>query len=368
MKKKIKLLLICTNSDLAGAPVHVRDLVLGLTEKNWDVSVVFGSEGEVSRQLREKGVTVFHIPNLKSNYNLLDDFRAALALRLIMNVFKPDLLHCHSTKAGMIGRILGEWYSVPTIYTVHGWGFGENRGKLKSFLLRRVEKFLVRKTSKYIAVSEFDRMLGEQSLGIPAHLIDTIYNGTVSGTATREKIVGTHLIMVARTAQQKDHATLMRALSSAQFDTVSFLGTGTDKSSFKDMAKSLMGKNFSKARFVGSTEHVIQHLRKSSVFVLTSNYEGLPISIIEAMSIGLPVIATDVGGVGELVKHQKTGFLVEKANVEQVKQAINFLSSNTELAWQMGLEGRTRFEAFFSLENCVRNTEMVYQKIVGKDF
>lgn len=367
MKKKFKLLLICTNSDLAGAPVHVRDLVLGLREKNWDISVIFGPEGEVSRQLREKGVAVFHIPNLKSNYNILDDLKAALALRRIMNILKPDLLHCHSTKAGMIGRVLGKLYSVPTIYTVHGWGFGDNRSRLKSFLLRQVEKFLVRKTTRYIAVSEFDRKLGEQSLGIQADLIDTIYNGTVSTTVNRDNVEGTHLIMVARTAQQKDHATFMQALSSAQFETVSFVGAGTDKSAFKDTAKALMGENFSKARFIGSTEHVIQYLRKSTVFVLTSNYEGLPISIIEAMSIGLPVIATDVGGVSELVKHQQTGFLVEKGNVEQVKQAIDFLSSNPELAWEMGLEGRTRFEAFFALENCVRSTETVYQKVIGKD-
>jgi glycosyltransferase involved in cell wall biosynthesis len=117
-------------------------------------------------------------------------------------------------------------------------------------------------------------------------------------------------------------------------------------------------------RYLGQRNDVTQRLAESQIYALTSNWEGFPLSILEAMRAGLPVIASHVGGVGEAVKNGITGFLVPRADIEALVLRLGQLLSNPELRSRLGTTGRARYEKRYTFERSFRRTLAVYQEVL----
>lgn len=366
-QKKINSLLIVTNADLAGAPIHVRDLAIGLHKKGNNVSVVFGEAGVIKDALDQAGIKTFIISTMRSNINIQQDFSSVRELIRIVNIVCPDVLHAHSSKAGLIARIVGFYLSLPVIYTVHGWGFGRGRRIIISVFVYLTELILSLITKKFISVSNADREIGMKYLALPNSKISTIYNGSEFNAMSRGKeLAGLHLIMVARNDPQKDYDTFFKALALSNFDAALVVGRGTDEDSFIANARSLSGNNFKKIQFLGSRSDVEALLEKSTLFVLSSRFEGLPISIIEAMSKGLPVLASAVGGVPELVSHGVNGYLFIQGKYEDLASCINDFWDNPSKVKSYGDASYARFKHDFGASSMVDDVSNVYTSIVMK--
>ena len=360
-KTSNRVLIICTNADLAGAPTHVRDLSKLLLKNGWTVWVVFGENGPIKDELEVAGITTHVIPSLRSALNLSLDFIAFKSFKKIVQEFRPSVIHAHSSKAGMIGRLVGLFCGIPTIYTVHGWGFGPNRKLITSIFVYVTELMLMRQTTKFITVSNADTHLGLKYLLIPKARISKIYN--ISNFKRSEMQSGAGLakiIMVARDNYPKDYRTFFKSLASVSLDSVIVVGRGTDEQNFKDMARSLSGSNFKKIRFVGESSEIESFLEKSSIYVLSSRFEGLPISIIEAMSKGLPIVATAVGGIPEIVKNQKNGLLFQPGDSDKLSEILNILSLNPEIRQRYGAASIARFKEEFNKDAFIERTLKVY--------
>lgn len=117
------------------------------------------------------------MPTLRSSVNPVQDYQSVKALKMIIDTVEPDQIHCHSSKAGLVGRIGARKFSIPVVYTVHGWGFGTGRKLHISALVRMNERALKSSTTAFIAVSECDRQMGIIHLGIPDSRIQTKRNG-----------------------------------------------------------------------------------------------------------------------------------------------------------------------------------------------
>jgi glycosyltransferase involved in cell wall biosynthesis len=369
LTKKPVLIYIITKSELGGAQRHVYDLIHSLC-KTYEIHLVVGSTGWLVDLCTPLGVYCHHLPLLNRNINLLKDFLALKEFVGLVNNIKPDLIHAHSGKPGVIARLAGTICKVPVIFTAHGWGFSPNSPTAIRNIAFVVEKLLAPLASKIICVCESDRQLAIKSKVAAKHRLVTIHNGieTIDAPIANPAIDPLQLIMVARfTKKQKDHHTLMQAIKVIKEQIkadikVVLVGTGPDWEEAKQTAKDL--SILANVEFVGDRLDVPDLLAQSQVFVLSTHYEGFPISVLEAMRAGLPVIATKVNGVSEQVVDGVTGLLVPHLDVYSLVSAIVTLMDNPVMRESMGAEGAKKLAQQFSLDRMSARIDTLYQSVI----
>lgn len=367
----MKILYVVTRSDeIGGAQIHVRDLAEELRCRGHEVVVLAGGKGPLFNQLKTRGIPYHRIPTL---VRPIRPFKEALALFQLIRLYrreKPDLVSLHSSKAGLLGRVAARITGTPALFTAHGWAFTEGIPKAKRYFYLALEKMAAPWAERLITVSRFDRELAlRRGVGNPEKVV-AIHNG-MPDVASEEFLARpekepVRLVMVARFSRQKDHLTLLEALSSVPESrdwSLELIGSGPDRGQVVRRARELGLE--AKVEFPGEVEDVASRLARSQVFVLASLWEGLPRSIIEAMRAGLPVVASDVGGVGELVSEGQNGYLVQPGDVEGLAEGLRCLLADPDLRARLGRASRQRYEEQFRFEEMADRTLEVYQSVLG---
>lgn len=172
------------------------------------------------------------------------------------------------------------------------------------------------------------------------------------------------LVMIARFSPQKDQETLIKAVTKLPKDSykLTFVGDGETLQTNKELV-SKYGLNHN-IKFVGFKDDISDELINNDVYILSTHYEGLPISIIEAMSYGLPIIASDIGGNNELIKNKENGFLVH--NVEELAKSLLFFINNPNEIKKMGKESFSLYKSEFELESRLEEINKVYNTLLSE--
>lgn len=367
----MKILYVITKSnEIGGAQVHLRDLAERLQMDNHEVIVVAGEYGTLIEQLTVRNIATEVLPTLVRNITPLKDLNACMQLRSIIKKYNPDIIGLHSSKAGIVGRIAAMGLKIPVIFTAHGWSFTDGVKEKKRNLYICIEKIMANFSDKIITVSEKDKELALKYKVASEKKQVVIHNGVIDfygkiGKCNRIKIdTGKILITsVARFSEQKDHQTLICALSELPNTNweLHLIGKGETQKNIELLVEKY---NLSdKVVFHGERDDVPNFLLKSDIFVLSSNWEGLPLSIIEAMSASLPVIATNVGGVSELIT-KDVGFLVPSKDINALKIALSKLINDENMRGMMGVQGRETYLSKFSFEAMYRKTLSEYLKLL----
>jgi glycosyltransferase involved in cell wall biosynthesis len=362
----IKIMYLITRAERGGAQAHLADLLKGF-HKDFDVSLLVGQEDFLTDHARALDVQVRILPDLVQPVAPTKDVQAVRQAVGIMRELKPDLVHCHSSKAGLVGRIVASALGISAVFTAHGWSFAEGVSrKRKSFTIPS-EWLAAHLGQKIITVSEQDRKLA-LLYGIASQdKLVTIHNGVpdTHHRASPGQGETVRIAMVARFAPPKDHVLLLRALAntpSPPFE-IFFIGDGPTRPDVEKEAASLGLQD--QVKFLGTRNDVPELLSKAHIFVLPSNWEGFPISILEAMRAGLPVVASDVGGVSEAVTDGETGSLVPRGNVDVLRDRLLALLHNPPLRVQLGMVGRRRFESNFTFGHMLEKTLGVYDEVLA---
>ncbi|HEU4642628.1 MAG TPA: glycosyltransferase family 4 protein [Gemmatimonadaceae bacterium] len=367
----MRIVYIVTRSDtVGGVQVHVRDLALALRDRGHEATVIAGHRGVFTEELGDRGVAFRSLPHLGRALRASDDARALTEIRAALAELEPDLVSTHAAKAGCLGRIAARSLGIPAIFTAHGWSFTDGIRSSRTHVYRWVERLTARFAKRIITVSEYDRQLAVQQRVALAHKLVTVHNGVVDVPAALHASPGrspVRLVMVARFEEQKDHATLFRALAGLREQPwpwqLELIGDGPLFSEAVALAQQL--EITPRIQFVGFRRDVMRRLAEAQVFLLITNWEGFPRSILEAMRAGLPVVASDVGGNGESVVHGETGFLVPRGDVSALRTALARLLADPDLRVRMGSRGRRRFEERFTLERMCEKTFAVYREVMG---
>lgn len=326
-KLKNKILVISTNDSLSGAPLYVKSVIHGLRH-TFDFSVVFGESGPIGKDLSAIDIPVCVIEEMKSNISPVCDLISIGKLLKLIRGINPDIIYAHSSKAGMLARIITLLTGVPTIYTVHGWGW-RGMGLVKKYTVVAVEKLLSYIPSTYfIYVAEAVKAEGASFFKVKPDRGLVIRNGAqdffVMDRSLTEANTPIKMMMVARVAAAKDHETLLRAFEISGYNTELWLcGEGTDTKEFMSFAKLWAPTYFHSIKFLGDRGDIRSLLAKVDIFLLISNYEALPLSVIEAMGAGMAIIATEIGGIPELISNGINGVLVKKGDVQGLSAAIS---------------------------------------------
>ncbi|VAE42689.1 group 1 glycosyl transferase [Enterobacter hormaechei] len=364
----MKILYIITRAnEIGGAQTHLRDMTSALVNDDHHVELIVGEQGALVDELSAMNVKVHVIPELVREISPYKDIKSALIIRKIIKEFSPDVIALHSSKAGIVGRLASLFLNVPVVFTVHGWSFanGVNNNKRRFYIL--IERLFSKITDEIITVSAQDKKLAIEHNVASASQQTVIHNGVPlknhAPHVYRNNAV-VKLISVARFSEQKDHESLLKALSLLETKnwTLTLVGKGPRLDEMKQLSRDLGISE--KIIFTGERLDVDFLLADSDIFLLISNWEGFPISILEAMREGLPVLASDVGGVSESVIDGQTGYLVPRADVNAIKNGLNNLINDSSLRAKFGKSGNDFFQENFSFNAMYKKTVELYRKAI----
>lgn len=364
----MRVVLVITKGELGGAQTHVAELCRGLRHRCEFLVLIGGREGSpLGDALASLGIRVESIPGLSNAVSARSLLASVRQVAERAKSWRADVIHVHSAVAAAVGRISGWIAAVPVVYTVHGFAFKPQVPPVRRLCAFAGERLLAPFSTHVICVSPAERELALK-LGMPHGQVSVIPNG-VSDSAARAQpsSAPATLIMVARMAAPKRHDLLLQALQVLQARGIAppntvLAGGGPLLEKWRDSA---MASGLSCVSFSGDISGVDDRLAQCQVFVLLSDHEGQPISVIEAMRAGLPIIASDLPGIRTQVTHGVEGLLTSN-EPEAIADALEQLVSDPLLRARLGAAARRRFETGFSAAGMAEQVAEVYVRSVTK--
>jgi len=407
LKVNMKILYIITQSELGGAQKNVLDLAVGLKNKH-EILVAAGGNGPFFEQLRKNQVPCTRLKYLRRVINPYFDLLGLLEIKKLIQKEEPDILHLHSSKAGILGSLAGYFYSgnkndrsftppngtqddyskrsssstkMKVIYTVHGAVFTAAFSAMTQKIFLWLEKYTAKFKDKIICVSANDKKLWLEYGAATENKLVVIHNGIAAekidflekekareGLKIQEarykiqtdtKIVGT----IANFYPEKGLTYLIKAAKIMNKNALApeaifvVIGEGKEREMLEGMIKE---RNLENRFFlVGALPLAAQYLKAFDVFVLPSIKEGFPYVLLEAMAAGLPIISSLVGGTPEIIKNGEDGFLILSKNPKILAERIADILDNPELAEKLSEKAREKVKEF-SVERMIEETEKVY--------
>lgn len=350
---------LITRGERGGAQVHVVEL-LKQAHARAGFHVVCGETGFLSDACAELGVPFHHVPELARAISPLRDLRACTSVAAILDRIRPDVLHAHTAKAGALGRVLGAMKRIPVVYTPHGFAFTERHAGLTRGLAWMAESALSFAPADIVAVSR-----NEADRAIRSLRVTVIPNGIQDyAIPVGNRGAGPPAIaMVARFADPKDHALLLRACAGIERPfRLALIGDGPLVARTRALAGEL-GLS-SKVDFLGERSDVVALLPSFSIAALASRSESQPLCLVEAMRAGLPVVASAVGGVPEMVEDGVTGWLAPRGDAGGFAARLTALLDNADARQRMGQAGRARYESSFRAETMAVRLLSLYGTVI----
>jgi glycosyltransferase involved in cell wall biosynthesis len=387
---RIKILRVIARLNMGGPALHVAYLTAGLRERGYDTTLVAGSlargEDSMAFVAESRDVEVIRIDELGREISPLRDLVATLRLARLIRRERPDILHTHTAKAGTVGRVAallaGRRGPPIVVHTFHGHVLRGYFGPLRSLVFRLLERWLAAHTTALIAVSPQVRddlvalrvappeRFAVIRLGIE---LEERVAGMQDGRLESRRYLGIapdrfavgwigRMTAVKRT---DDVLVAFKRLRDEGIDAVlCMVGDGPDRVYLEQRAHELGVVR--DTLFLGYQEDVAPFYAAFDALVLPSSNEGTPVSAIEALAAGRPVVATRVGGVPDVVEEGKDGFLVEPGSTDELADRLARLAGDPKLREQMGRAGRERVLPRYAVNRLVDDIDRLYRSLLDE--
>lgn len=368
---KQRILYIVTLAWWGGSQRYVFDVAQAAKEQGHTVAVMT-QEGELTDRLIASGIEVLIVPEFERNVDVLVEVRAFFRVFNFIRSFRPDVLHVNSSKAAGIGGLSARILGVPRIiFTAHGWAFNENRPNWQKAIIWLAHYATILLADTTICVSK-SIAHGARNMPLIQNRLIVIHNGVEAGAClTREEarfLLAPHISFpiwigcVAELHPNKRLDTLVRAfanIADAYPDvTLMLIGGGSERVMLEELVRHLDLE--SRVRLRGHMENASAYLAALDIFVLPSRTEALGYVLLEAGLAGLPVAASNVGGIPEIVEDGRTGMLFPSGDVESLETSLRAYLESPELRLRMGRALKEHVEMHFSKERMVRSTLSLY--------
>jgi glycosyltransferase involved in cell wall biosynthesis len=377
-KKKLKVLHVITRLVVGGTQDNTF-----LTIKNFDrtlyhISLASNPDGVWLDQAKNYSDEFYPISSLVHAISPLNDFRAFWDIVKLIKKEKINLVHTHSSKAGILGRLAANYCQIPVVHTIHGFSFHDFMPQWQRQIYITIEKLVAQKTDFFITVSELNRKQALQLGIVKENNSQTIYSGidfdkldrTFDSKSLKNELnisQDTKIItMVGRLSQQKAPYLLISAfdqvLKQHPNTVLLMVGSGKLEQSLKNQTKKL--KITDKVKFLGTRDDVPSILYTTDIFALSSLWEGLGRAMTEAMLMGKPVVVPNICGIPEVVRHRETGLLFEAKNIEQLADNLIFLLNNPQDCDRIGKSAKALTRKLFNGQLMVKQIEIIYDKVL----
>ncbi len=391
--ENIKALHIITRFDKGGSAQNTYLSLLGLRKKNYQLSLVSGLSLESGMKYEEikakekdiqilesEGIEFIQCPFLLRRINVIKDLKAFFDIWRIIKKYNPLIVHTHSSKAGLMGRLAAKLAGVPIIvHTPHGHVFFGYFGPLKTKLFIILEKLASRITDKIVALTNREKKDHLLFKIAEEDKFSVIYSGielnTLKESSSEEKqnlkkelgipenslIVGT----AGRLVPVKGPEFLVKASKYiiSKYPDTYFMFTGYGPLE-QDLKRKALEMGISdNIIFLGWRDDLAKIISIYDIFVLPSLNEGMGRVLVEAMALGKSIVASNVGGIPDLVIHGKNGFLVPPKNPKELVKYIQILLEDKDKREKMGLTGK-EMSLNFSAENMVEKIAELYEELL----
>jgi len=391
--KPLKVLMLITKSNWGGAQRYVFDLATGLPKDKYAVEVMAGGEGPLIDKLMVAGIPAHGTLPVGRDVRFGQDIGAFFNLISILRKKRPDVLHVNSSKIGGLGALAGRLSGVKRIiFTAHGWAFNEDRPLFQKLFIRFLYWVTMVLSHQTIAVSEAAAHQVRNWPFLKGKLV-VVHNGIGKETGfsrpnarlelcrmdqrVKDAVEGAsegNLIWIGTVAELhhvKGHAYAIRAISecvksleqsgSKKKIVYTIISDGEEKDRLQNLIKEL--KLESNVFLMGRVDKAVQYCKAFDIFLLASISEALGYALIEAGMGAVPVVATDVGGIPEVVEDMVSGVLVQPKNVRELSHALLFMIEHPVERRGYGAALLERVSKLFSLERMIAETEKAYQSI-----
>lgn len=393
--KKIKILRIIARLNIGGPAIHAVLLTEGLNKEEFESLLVCGSiacdEGDMSYYAADKNVKPYVIPELKRELNLLNDIKAFKKIYNLIKIEKPDIIHTHTAKAGTLGRLAGVLYNVfapadkriKLIHAFHGHVFSGYFNKLKAFAFIWIEKFLAYFTCQIITVSE---SVKKELVSLGVSNLDKIKVIPLGfelekflDIAPKDENNFLNIGIVGRLVPVKNHRLFLEAAAGFVRNNpqvpvrFKIIGDGELRRELEAYAREIGIYGYTD--FSGWQKDLTGVYSDLDIVALTSKNEGTPVSLIEAMACARAIVATNVGGVPDLLGSQisvsgadfkvlERGIIVMRPDAASFTCALEYLIKNKDLRKDMGTSGRAFANERFSRGRLISDMEGLYKDIL----
>ena len=387
MPEPIRVLRVIARLNMGGPAIHVSNLAAGLQTRGYATTVVAGSlargEDSMAFVAERLGVTVVSVPEIQREVAPLHDVQSIRRLTEIMREVRPHILHTHTAKAGALARaaalVAGSARPPIIVHTFHGHVLKGYFGAGRTAFFKQVERSLARYSDVLVAVSPevrdelvahgiapadkftvirlgipLDERLGDETAdldyralyGIPGDAFVVGWVGRMTGVKDTDAV-----LEIVRAARERDVPAVL-----------CMVGDGPDRDRLEQVAHDL---GIARATyFVGYQEDVAGYYRLFDAFLLPSVNEGTPVSAIEALASGTPVVATRVGGVPDVVTDGVDGFLVEPGDTDAASERLATLAGDPGLRARFGAAGSATARDRYSVDRLVDDVDRLYRELL----
>lgn len=391
--KKTNVLHIITRLDMGGSAQNTLLTCLGHDRKKYHTTLVHGlsleskmtaaektAVGHLTDKAKSAGVAVVPVPALVRRIHPFWDTAAFFSILRIILRTRPAIVHTHTSKAGILGRLAARVAGVPDIvHTPHGHLFYGHFHPAATEIFRVAEKIMAPVTTRYIALANGEKKDHMAYLNMASEKIAVIHSGVdigkfrsskvdISakkrglGLSAKGKIIGTAGWLLPIKGPVHLLNAMKPILAQHPNTRLVFAGKGGLEGELKQSARSMgISDNVS---FLGWRGDMDEIMRILDIFVLPSLNEGMGRVVVEAMAAGNPIVASDTGGIPDLVEHGENGYLVPPGDEKALANAILSLLDHPDDCAKMGEKGRTRAESF-SVASMTAKIELLYQELAS---
>lgn len=399
MNKKIKILRIINRFNLGGPTFNAAYLTKYIGDE-FETLLIGGEKDETEESstfiLDNLDLTPTIIPEMKREIGFKEDKIAYKKLKDIIKDFQPDIVHTHASKAGTLGRMAAYKCKVPVIiHTFHGHVFHSYFGKTKTIFYKNIERYLAKKSTKIIAISEIQKNeLTQQHKICKKNKVAVVPLGFDLGRfqenyETKRNDFRKHYLLeedeiaigiIGRLVPIKNHRLFLEAINQVLKKTtkkvrVFIIGDGEEKENLIQYCQELnldataFNQQAKKATitFTSWVKNVDWANAGLDIIALSSLNEGTPVSLIEAQAANNPIVTTNVGGVENVVLKDKTGFIVPSENVNAFSEALLKLVENDALRKQMSEKGWEFVKEKFHYERLINDMRELYFSLLANN-
>ena len=359
-EKPVKLLLAITKSNWGGAQRYVYDIAHHFSnDKDFEITVLTGGQGDLVAKLSDINIKTIPLLSLKRDIGIVNDVKSIFELFSIIRKEKPDVLHLNSSKMGLFGALIGRILFVPRIiFTAHAWPFNEMRPRYQRYIFRALGLVTVFLSHKTIAVSR-NVITTLRAPKFIAHKMTCIYTGIdvpklyEAGAFFTErsltKTPGTHIVSIGELHMSKglDRALIALAKCKHLPFTYHIMGTG-DKKKYLEALTTNLGLS-DRVIFHGFVENASLYLNSFDLFLFPSRTEALGYVAIEALFTKLPIIASNAGGIPEVLFDDPYTRLVDCNSEKTLKETLLSMLQKKIVVDETNRPGRMKFLPKFML-------------------
>ncbi len=368
MSRKINIAHI--TQAMGGVEIYIQNVLRYLDDSRFQSDIILPPGSYDFRTGNGKSINPFFVPFTR-RISPFKDLKALVYTIRHLRKIQPHIVHAHSAKGGVIGRLAGRILGIPTIYTPHAFSFLSTPSKMARKMYILIEKLCLPLTTALLACSGSELELGYHIIGFPRSRgkvwLNSVESGNPSIRKKKEEFQFPYICTFGRPSYQKNTEGIVSLMRSLQkYGTglkCLIVGVGHFSPLEKKIREAIKRFNLEdRIIMLGwrKREDCLSILANAFCYVTTSRYEGLSLSILEAMSLGKVVIASDVTGNRDCVENNKTGFLVSLNDHEKMAELIINLEKNKELKKSMERQARRLFYQRFDITKTIGSLENIY--------